>query len=491
MSVIENLKNLSRHSFIYTFSTFIQRALGLIMLPVYTDTAYLASKSSYGDYSLVYVFIAFMNIIYLYGVDAAFLRYFFLGRFRREDVFKTAFTAVMSTAFLFSVVLLLFAEGIASVVFAEEGYAIFIRITAGILFFDTLSNLPYLVLRAEEKSIRYTAIRIGRFITELILNIVFVVVLKKGVIGILYANIVAAALNYIVLIPFQWKYLKGVFQKDVLKEILSFGLPMIPNGLAYLVVEVSDKFLMSRLLNKEILGIYSANYRFGSALLLIVMAFRTAWQPFFLKMATLPEAKEIYSRVLTYFSMLGVAIVILVSYFFTYIARIPVAPGKTLLGEAYWDGITIIPVILTSYLIYGIYVNLTVGIYIEKKSRLMFIFTGLAALVNVGSNLYLMPRFGMMGAAFATFFSYMTMAVSIFIANQRIYPIHYEWGRLALLFAYLGILLACLYAFDLSLLYRIVLVFVSPLVLLPFGIIKRNELVYLKHIISGSRSGAS
>ena len=79
---------------------------------------------------------------------------------------------------------------------------------------------------------------------------------------------------------------------------------MIPNGLAYLVVEVSDKFLMSRLLNKEILGIYSANYRFGTALLLVVMAFRTAWQPFFLKIAEQSDAKTVYAKVLTYFVMI-------------------------------------------------------------------------------------------------------------------------------------------------------------------------------------------
>lgn len=489
MALVEHLKNLSRHSLIYTFSTFVQRALGLIMLPVYTDTQYISSLSNYGDYSLVYVFIAFMNIIYLYGMDAAFMRYFFLGKYAREDVFKTTFFAVLLNVLLLSSLVLLFSGSIARVVFNGEGYAVFIRITAGILLFDTLCNLPYLLLRAEEKSVHYSVIRIGRFIVELVLNIVFVVVLKLDVIGILYANLVAAVINFLALIPFQYRYLKGRWHGDALKELLRFGLPMIPNGLAYLIVEVSDKYLMSRLLDKDTLGIYSANYRFGSALLLVVIAFRTAWQPFFLKVAKLPDAKRIYSKVLTYFLMVGAAIVLFVSYYFKYMARIPVAPGKTLLGSAYWDGIIIIPVILSSYLFYGMYVNMTVGIYIEKKSQLMFIFSGLAAIVNVGSNLYLMPQFGMMGAAFATLLSYITMSLAILIANQRIYPVRYEWDRIIILFMYLAAMLSLLYLFDLSFLERTLLVFGSPFLLLPFGILKREELIYLKSVLQTYRSG--
>lgn len=489
MALVENLKNLSRHSLIYTFSTFVQRALGLIMLPVYTDTAYIASKSNYGDYALVYVFIAFMNIIYMYGMDAAFLRYFFLGKYSRDDVFKTTFLAVLANILFFSILIILFADNVAGVVFAGQGYGIFIKITAGILFFDTMCNLTYVLLRSEEKSVHYTFLRMGRFGIELLLNVVFVVVLRLDVIGILYANLVASIFNYLVLFPFQIKYLKGTFRWEALKELLKFGLPMIPNGLAYLIVEVSDKFLMSRLLDKETLGTYSANYRFGSALLLVVIAFRTAWQPFFLKVAKLDEAKRIYAKVMTYFLMIGAAVVILVSYYFKYMARIPVAPDKTLLGSAYWEGIVIIPIILSSYLLYGMYVNMTVGIYIEKKSQLMFIFSGLAAIVNVGSNLYLMPQFGMMGAAFATLLSYITMALSIFIANQRIYPVHYEWDRILIVLVYLAAMLAILYAFDLNFIERTVLIIGSPFLLLPFGIIRKEELTYLKKIIQTYRSG--
>lgn len=480
MSILTHIKGLTRHSAIYTISTFIQRALGLIMLPVYTDTSYISTKSAYGDYALVYTFMAFMNIVYLYGMDAAFLRFFFLGKHKREDVYKTAFSAIFINGILLSSLLFIFAEPVAGVVFSAEGYAFFIRVTAGILFFDTLCNLPYLILRAEERSLAYTGIRVGRFIAELLLNLLFVVVLKQGVKGILYANVIAAILNLIFVIPYQINYLKGRMNREILVDLLKFGLPMLPNGLAYLTVEVSDKYLMSRLLDKDILGAYSANYRFGSALLLIVIAFRTAWQPFFLKVAKDQDAKRIYSKVLTYFSAVGVLVVVMVSYYIEYLVMIPIAPGRTIMGSEYWNGIVIIPIILTAYLFYGIYVNFTVGIYIEQKTKWMVLFTGLAAVVNVGSNLYLMPRFGMMGAAVATLLSYAVMAVTIFIANQLIYPVRYEYSRFLLLIGYLILMLFIYYQLDLSFIQRTVILLISPVLLYLGGFFKKEEIIYLK-----------
>lgn len=437
MQLAAQIKNLTRHSLIYTVSTLIQRMQGLVLLPILTDTSYLATKSEYGDYTLIYTFIAFMNVFYLYGIDSAFLRYYFLGKHTRQQVYTSSIRILSITALISSALIYLFAAPIAEMLFKSENYTFFVEIAAGILFVDTLCNLPYLILRAEERSVLYSALRIGRFGLELFLNIVFIIYLELGVKGILYANFIAAIVNLLVLLPFQFRYLQGVFSREAIADLLRFGIPMIPNGIAYLVVEMSDRYLMLHLLDKETLGLYSANYKFGTIMLILVSAFRTAWQPFFLKVAEQPDARQIYSRVLTYFTI-GAAFVVLSGGFFVeYIVKIPVAPGKTLMGAAYWPGTYIIPLILLSYMCYGIYVNLTVGIYIEKKSHLMAVFTGLAALANIGSNFYLMPRYGITGAALATLLAYLVMMISIYIVTQRIYPVVYEYKLLGIFTVYM------------------------------------------------------
>ena len=249
MSITEQIKGLAKHSSVYTVSTFIQRALGLVMLPIYTDVAYLTDKSAYADLSLAYMFIAFLNVFYLYGMDSALLRYFFLGEYKQEDVYKTALLGVLTNSLFLSGVLFVFSSFFGNLIFGHHSYDNFVWFIALILLFDGIGNLPYLILRAEEKSITYSSIRVGRFLLELTLNIIFVIVLRMGVEGILYANILASLINLLVLLPYQKKYMKGIFNKDIFKNLLWFGLPLLPNGLAYLTVQMSATYLMLSLIH--------------------------------------------------------------------------------------------------------------------------------------------------------------------------------------------------------------------------------------------------
>jgi O-antigen/teichoic acid export membrane protein len=212
------------------------------------------------------------------------------------------------------------------------------------------------------------------------------------------------------------------------------------------------------------------------------MAFRTAWQPFFLKIAKQDNAKEIYSKIMTYFIFLGILIIMAGSYFIEYLIKLPLFFGKPIMGEQYWDGLIIIPLILSAYLFYGVYVNLTVGVYIQKKTNLMIIFTGLAAIVNIGCNIYLMPLFGIIGAAVTTLLSYFTMAVTIFIANQRIYPVAYEYGRIGFLLLILSIVLLLYYLFPLTFWLRLLIVLIIPGILFLGGFFKSRERAVFKSI---------
>jgi O-antigen/teichoic acid export membrane protein len=491
LSIFNQIKNLTKHSAIYTISTFIQRALGLVMLPVYTDVSYLASRSDYADYTLVYTFIAFMNVFYLYGLDAAFLRYFFLSKQKKEDIYFSAIQILSISSLITSVLLYTFSEPLAQLVFNESGYDFFIKMAAGILFFDTLCSLPYLILRAEEKSVHFSIIRAGRFFLELALNLFFVVYLGWGVKGILYANLLATIINFIVLLPFQFPYLRGKFSSTAIKELLKFGLPMLPNSFAYLIVEISDRYLMPRLIDKDTLGSYSSNYKFGSLMLLLVLAFRTAWQPFFLKIANQEDSKKIYARVMTYFILFASFVVLGGSLFVEYVVQIPIGAGKTLLGQSYWDGLQIIPLILFSYMLYGIYVNLTIGVYIKNKSHLMIIFTGLAALVNISSNFYLMPNFGMMGAAVATVLAYLVMVISIYIANHKIYPVKYEYLRIFVILLYLILGLTLFYYFSPSILIRLIIIGLFPVVFLFSKFFSREEKDDFKQLFQKVKNGKS
>jgi O-antigen/teichoic acid export membrane protein len=158
-----------------------------------------------------------------------------------------------------------------------------------------------------------------------------------------------------------------------------------------------------------------------------------AWRPFFFSMAKDPAAKGIFARALTYLVLLMLLIFLVVSFFVGDIVRLSVF-GRHVISPNYWSGLAIVPVVLLGYLFFGMYINLSAGIYIEKKTYYLPAITFLGAVVNVIANFLLIPSGGimggMMGAAWATLFAYLAMAVAVYFVAQRVYPVRYEWGRL-------------------------------------------------------------
>jgi len=436
---VSPIRRLFHHSAIYSISTSIQRLQGLIMTPIYTSPLYLPQMSDYSNYGLVYTFIAFMNFVYLFGMDSAFLRYYFLGKESKKTVFSTSFGVLVLSGLVTSALIFVFARPLAEVILFSGELANFIKLAALILFFDTIGNLPFLILRAEERAISFTVFRIMRFSFELILNIIFVVVLKRGVEGILQANIIASLLNLVIMSPIAIKYLNFSFKPSLLKEMVVFGLPFLPNGIAFMIIEVIDRFLVTDYLGKDVLAFYHANYKFASVLLLLVVGFRNAWQPFFLKISEQKEAPATYSRILNYYLFAAGLIIVCMTFFIKDILTFYYFNDFYLLWPSYWPGIDFIPWILLSYFFYGIYVIFTPAFYITKKSQYMVLFTGTGAILNIVTNIILLPRIGIWGAVIATVAAYLSMFLLIYFISQKLYPIPVNLKSLLGVFLTIGL----------------------------------------------------
>jgi len=467
---------LFQHSAIYSLSTSVQRLQGLIMTPIYTSTLYLPEMSQYGNYGLIYTFIAFMNFAYLFGMDSAFLRYFFLGKTDRKTVFSTTFFVLFLAGTILSLILFFFSKELAEGILFSGDLAEFIQLAGVILFLDSLGNLPFLILRAEERPLTYTIFRMIRFTLELLLNILFVVVLRKGVLGILYANIFAAFINLIVMLPYSLKYLRMKFNKPLLTEMINFGLPFLPNGIAFMTIEMIDRFLVTEYLGKDILAYYHANYKFASILLLLIVGFRNAWQPFFLKHAEKPDAPALYVRVLDYYLFMASILVVSATLFAEDLLTYKFFNSFYLLNNPeYWTGIDFIPWIIMAYFFFGIYVIYTPGFYIRKKSKYMVIFTGSGALLNILCNVWMLPRYGIWGAVVATVLAYATMALSIYFTAQKIYPIPSTGKKILGVILLMGILNGIFYILEMHLTIKIIILILYILTAWYFILTKQTR----------------
>ena len=217
--MFSEIKRLFTHSIVYGAGHLATRIVGFALLPVY---AHVLKTSNFGDYALLYMFLGFANVIYIYGFDSAFLRFYLLEKENKaqKDIFSTAYISLFSTSFILSSLIFIFSARLSVIVLGSPIYSHLFKWASGILFFDTIGMLGFLYLRAKERSLYFVSIKFINALITVTLNVVFVVVLKKGVDGIIMSNLAASAITAAMLIPVIHSQFRFVFSKHFYKELM-------------------------------------------------------------------------------------------------------------------------------------------------------------------------------------------------------------------------------------------------------------------------------
>lgn len=434
--MIDKIKSLGADTAIYGVSTIIGRFLNFLLVPFYTN---VLSTSQYGVVATVYSYIAFMNIIYIYGMESAYFKYASTKEIGNDkEIFSTPFFSILITSLIFSSLIFFNSNLLGSIIEVPGKFAVIIKYSGIILLLDSLSIIPFAALRLQRKVKTFAAVKTVNIVVNVASNVILLLKYHAGVEGIFISGIIASAITLLLVLPTILPKITLSFNAKLFSALLKFGLPYIPAGLAAMIVQVIDRPILLALTNESTVGIYQANYRLGILMMLIVSMYDYAWRPFFLTHATEPNAKQLFARILTYFTFFSSIVVLLVSLYIDDLVKFRVF-GRFIINPAYWSGLGIVPIVLLGYLFNGIYVNLMAGIYIEKKTSHLPYITGIGAVINVAANFLLIPKFGMFGAAWATFLAYAGMALAIYVVSQKFYPVQYEIGRLLKIGIALGI----------------------------------------------------
>ena len=426
--MLDRIFKLGKEAAIYGLSSIVGRFLNFLLVPFLTN--YLL-KSELGVYSYIYSYVAFIFVLYGYGMDAAYMRFVVsLEGWDKNQAVSVPFFSLVGTSSVFSLLIWLGAAPITRLLDIGPEHIDLVRYAAWILFFDTLAIVPFAYLRMENRAKAFAGLRVFNIVINVILTIVLLVVLKLKLESLFIANLGASALTAVALVIVVAPRLTVRFSGGLYKEMLRFGLPYIPAGLAGIAIQVIDRPILKALTDDATVGVYQAGYRLGVLMMLVVGMFDYAWRPFFLTHANDEDAPRLFSKVFTYFMGLMMLVFVIGSLFVQDVARIPLF-GGTFIGSAYWGGLGIVPIVLFAYVFTGAYVNFVVGVYLAKKTKYLPYATGGGALVNVVANFLLIPRYGIVGAAVATLLSYLVMAIGIYFPSQRLYHVNYEWGRLA------------------------------------------------------------
>jgi len=475
--VRDKIKALSWQTVVYGTGHILSRLVTFLLLPLYTN---IFDAAEYGVISLAYTFMGFMGVILHYGLDAALLkRYVQADQAERPRYLTTAYCSFLITSLLSALSITALSIPLAPVLLGGP-YARFLVLIAGILLFDILWSIPQLLLRAEQKPLVFITFNLVNVLGTLTLNILLVVYLKMGVGGVLWSNLIMSGLLFLVTLPIVLRRARwSRVSLAAWKQLMRFGLPFLPSGIFAMLMELVDRYLLKSMTDMATVGLYSAGYKLGMLMLLVVMGFNMAWQPFFLREGPTTGATSLFARITTYV-LAGLGFLwILLLVWVNDIVRLQVGP-VTVYGSEFWTSTAVVPWVALGYVFHGAYLLQLPGVFQLEKSSWVAITRGVGAGVNIVLNLLLIPRYQALGAAYATCLSFLVMAVFLFMVNRKLYTIGYEWWRLLRigLFMLLAYVLQDTSAPTIT--NKILLSLILPVGLLVTGFFNRQELAYLR-----------
>jgi O-antigen/teichoic acid export membrane protein len=447
---VQKLRELLSDTLVYGISSVLARFINYLLVPLYTD---VFSPAKYGIIGLAYAGITFLNVLFTFGMESAYLRYA-ENRTEAANIFKTLQLGLLGFATVLCGLLWLAMPVLLPVFNLTSDTTGIFLLMLGILWFDTLSIVPMAELRLVRRTWLFASLKFLNVIINLGLNLYLILGLDYGIEAVFISNLAASLLMTLLVWAFTANLLKGNWNSEWLKKAFMFGWPFVPSGIGYAINEMLDRFLLNNMdpsnaeqiygtgtTPEDIVGIYNACYKMAVFMLLLVQMYRMAWQPFFMRHARDKDSPALFGQAFLWFNAFSAALFLGVALFKEQIVAITV-PGlnATLIGSDYWMGLDIVPFLLLAYWFHGWYINFSSGVFIKEKTRVLYKITLMGAAITIIANLALIPHFGMTGSAAATLLSYCVMAVTLGIFSQKIMRVPYRLPQSFALMVVLAVL---------------------------------------------------
>ena len=439
---MSSIKKLAGQTVWYGVSSIAARFLIYLLTPYLT---YKLSSTGYGDMSILYAAIPFLNVIFTYGMETTYFRFASKEGYKK-DIYSTATISILFSTVILTSLLMLNRSWLAHILRLDD-HPELITFSILIIAFDTLTTLPFAKLRLDQRPRKYAVIRVSAILLQILIIYFLLSVCPRiaeknpyGFIATFYkadygagyftiANLFASVFALILLrkefFSFEFK-----FNKKIWIAMMIYSLPLLVAGFGGMINETFDRIMLTWLSPghnlddiKAQVAIYSACYKLSILITLFIQAFRMGAEPFFFKQAEGQNPQKVYARVMKFF-VITITVMFLVVSMYLDIWKL------FLQKELYWTGLKIVPILLLANMFLGIYYNLTIWYKLTHKTIAGAYITLIGAAVTLLINYFFIPYFGYMASAWATFFCYGSMMGISFTWGQKEYPIPYAWKKL-------------------------------------------------------------
>jgi O-antigen/teichoic acid export membrane protein len=421
--LLQKVRELSKNLAVYGAGDVAIQIVSFLLIPLYVR--YL-SPGDYGILGLLGAVEAAAKLIFRWGLDGSFMRFWYdyPDQEGRQRLASTIFFFMLGINAVLLGISLLVAPFLSVRMLGASGYTLALQLVLLNTCAIGFTFLPFHVLRMEQRTRDYSAITFARSAVTLVLRIMLVVGLQLGIWGVIIADVLVTAAVILWMVRLFAPLVRPMFSPALLRRSLAFGLPRLPHALAQSVMAVGDRFILSRFSTLAEIGVYSMSVSFGLIPKLFLSAFETAWAPFYYATAREIDGVRTLAGVTTY----AFAVLALLT------AGLAATGGELLalvVGPDYAAGAGVVGWTAVAVLLQGIYLLTSIGLNVTGHTRYYPVSTLAGAACNVGLNFVLIPRVGIIGAAWANAAGYGVQAAAAYAFSQRFYPITYEAGRLA------------------------------------------------------------
>lgn len=429
--------NVFKHTIIYGLGKSSTQIAAFLLLPLYTR---VLTPSDYGILSLVGFFTGIIGNIFGLGTSTSVFRYYQISDEPKKKN-EACYSALILVS-LWSLIVLAFLYPIKSylsiILFGKAEYSNYILIGLFTTAFSSISQIPLYILRAENKSGLFVVNNLVRMFLRVTLGIIFVVILKRSALGALEASLITSIIFASYLLMYRISKTKIRFNFQVLIKLLKYGFPLVIHGFGWMIMSASDKYFLNEYSTLDQVGIYSIGYTMGYSIIIITGAFNNAWPQMMFNYSKKKQAGTFYGKSLTYYiAILGI-VWVGVTLFSKEIVML-------LTPEKFWESHRVIPLIMLAYIFHGALSITSSGIYAKDKTYNDFILTPITAIMCLILNFTLIPKWGMIGAAWASLFSFgFQCFLYTMIANKYI-KINFQWRKLVKLLLLFNIILILSY----------------------------------------------
>ena len=415
------LKSLAKETAIYGVSSIVGRFLNYLLVPVYT-IALPASSGGYGVVTNIYAWVALILVLLTCGMETGFFRFANKGQDDPMRVYSTTLLSVSIGSLVFVALGLLFLEPIAG--WLEYGeHPWYIGMMMIVVAMDAIQSIPFAYLRYKKRPIKFAALKLLFIFLNIALNLFYYVILEGNDVGYAFLfNLVCTSVVMVCMIP-ELRGFTYVLDKELLKRMLRYSLPLVILGVAGILNQVADKIIFPFVYPDEAeatiqLGIYGAASKIAMIMAMFTQAFRFAYEPFVFGKSKEKDSREMYAQAMKFFIIFTLLAFLAVMFYLDILRHV--------IGSDYWVGLRVVPIVMAAEIFMGIYFNLSFWYKLIDETRWGAYFSLTGCIILILMNIFLVPQYGYIACAWAGFTGYGVAMLLSYFVGQKKYPIQYD-----------------------------------------------------------------